>query len=132
MIPDRAIMPLAVALMGGFTIGMIDSILQKQGAPVVTLAVIGAVASAVAGAASVIGVCGRDRGSVALLRAFYGAALFLCIDLGLQAFLRDGRFLLMLVLLLGAAGCTIMLVIPRADPGHERHGPHGGAPQATA
>jgi hypothetical protein len=132
MVPDRAILPLSVGLMGGFTVGMIDSILQKQGDPVITLAVIGAVAAGVAGAASVVGVHGRHKASVAILRAFYGAALFLCVNFAIQAFMHSADFLLMLVLLIGAAISAIMLALPRADTEPERREHPTGTPQPTA
>jgi len=132
MVPDRAILPLAVALMGGFTVGMIDAILQKQGASVVTLAVIGAVASAAAGAVSVIGVRGRGKPSVALLRAFYGAALFLCVNLGIQAFMRDANFPVMIILFIGAVVAGLMLAAPRADTTPDDRDRHRGTPQPTA
>jgi hypothetical protein len=77
----------------------------------------------------VIGEPGRGRAGVAVLRAFFAAALFLCVDLGLQAFLRDGRAILALVLILAAFGSAAMLMAARLRPPQP---PRGASPQASA
>jgi hypothetical protein len=111
--PDRAILPITVAVMGGFFCGLIGSVLELQNPAIVTLAIFGALAALTAGAASVLGVEGRGHASVAILRAFYAALLFLAIDLGLVQFLRDGKFGLALILWIAGGLAAAMLAAPR-------------------
>jgi hypothetical protein len=120
--PDRAIIPFTVATMGGFFCGLVGAVLEMDNGPIAAIAVVGAVASALAGAASVIGCEGEDRSSVATLRVFYAVCLFLAIDVGLVLFLRDGQFGLAVVLWLGAAVAAGMLATPHVQPGEQRSG----------
>jgi hypothetical protein len=113
--PDRAIIPLTIAVMGGFFCGLVGSVLLLADGPILTLAIVGAVASLLAGAVSVLGVEGRGHVSVAILRAFYAALLFLAIDLGLVEFLRNGSFGLALVLWIAGGLAAAMLVAPRVQ-----------------
>ncbi|WP_027004636.1 hypothetical protein [Conexibacter woesei] len=116
--PDRAIIPLALAVMGGFFIGLVGSVLLLQDGPIVVLAVAGASATALGGLVSVVGIPGEGRATVAILRAFYGALLFLAIDLGLVQFLRNGSFIYALVLWIAGAFAAAMLVTPRVRDPH--------------
>jgi hypothetical protein len=111
--PDRAIIPLTIAVMGGFFCGLVGSVLLLQDPAILAIAAAGTAAAVLAGAASVIGVPGRGHASVAILRAFYAALLFLAIDLGLVEFLRNGSFLYAVVLWIGGALAAAMLVAPR-------------------
>jgi hypothetical protein len=111
--PDRAIIPLTVAVMGGFFCGLVGSVLLLQDGAILAIAVAGTLATVLAAAASVLGVPGRGHASVAILRMFYGACLFLAIDLGLVQFLRNGSFLYAVVLWIGGALAAGMLVTPR-------------------
>jgi hypothetical protein len=111
--PDRAIIPLTVAVMGGFFCGLVGSVLLLQDPAILAIAVAGTIATVLAGVASVLGVPGRGHASVAILRAFYGALLFLAIDLGLVEFLRNGSFIYAVVLWIGGALAAAMLVAPR-------------------
>jgi hypothetical protein len=111
--PDRAIIPLTIAVMGGFFCGLVGSVLLLDDGPILAIAVAGTVASLLAGAVSVIGVEGRGHVSVAILRAFYAALLFLAIDLSLVEFLRNGSFLLAVVLWIAAGLAAGMLIAPR-------------------
>ena len=111
--PDRAIIPLTVAVMGGFFCGLIGSVLLMQDPAILAIAVAGTLATVLAAAASVLGVPGRGHATVAILRMFYGACLFLAIDLGLVQFLRNGSFLYAVVLWIGGALAAAMLVAPR-------------------
>ena len=65
--------------------------------------------------ASVLGVPGRGHASVAILRMFYGALVFLAIDLGLVEFLRNGSFGLALILWIAGGLAASMLVAPRVQ-----------------
>jgi drug/metabolite transporter (DMT)-like permease len=116
--PDRAIIPFTVAVMGGFFCGLLCSVLQLQDGPVATVAVAGATAAALAGAVSVLGCEGRDRSrlEVGILRTFYAVVLFLAIDYALVSFLRDASPLAAAVLLLLAALAAGMLATPRVQP----------------
>jgi|HigsolmetaAR202D_1030399.scaffolds.fasta_scaffold10597_2 hypothetical protein len=120
MIPDRAILPMTVGLMGGFFCGMVHAILQKHGEPVLTLAVIGTAAAAASGLVSVLGEDASGQMPVAIFRALFGAALFLCVDFGLLAFMRDGDFALAAVLLTGAGVSMAMLASSRGRDTRER------------
>src|SRR5258707_6357717 len=114
--PDRAIIPFTVAVMGGFFCGLVGSVLELQNPAIATIAAAGTLATVLAAAASVLGVEGRGRGAVAILRMFYGACLFVAIDLGLVQFLRDGRFGIALVLRIGGA------LAARMPPARRSHG----------
>jgi hypothetical protein len=116
--PDRAIIPLTVAVMGGFFCGLVGSVLLMQDPAILAIAIAGTAAAALAGAVSVVGVPGRGHASVAILRALYAALLFLAIDLGLVQFLRNGSFLYALVLWIGGALAAGMLVTPRVRDPH--------------
>jgi hypothetical protein len=111
--PDRAIIPLTIAVMGGFFCGLVGSVLLLQDPAILAIAVAGTIATVLAALASVVGVPGEGRARVAILRAFYGALLFLAIDLGLVAFLRNGSFFHAVVLWIGGAVAAAMLVAPR-------------------
>ncbi|HET6510375.1 MAG TPA: hypothetical protein VFG42_26510 [Baekduia sp.] len=113
--PDRAIIPLTVAVMGGFFCGLVGSVLILDDGPIATLAIVGAIASILAGAVSVVGEPGSGRASVAILRAFYAALLFLAIDLGLVEFLRNGSFGLALILWIAGGLAAAMLVSARVE-----------------
>jgi TRAP-type C4-dicarboxylate transport system permease small subunit len=116
--PDRAIIPLTIAVMGGFFCGLIGSVLLLQDGPITTMAIAGTVATVLAATASVLGVRGRGHASVAILRMFYGACVFLSIDLGLVEFLRNGSFIKALILWIGGALAAGMLVAPRVQDPH--------------
>ena len=111
--PDRAIIPFTVAVMGGFFCGLLCSVLQLQNGPTTVIAIVGVVASALAAMASVLGCEGEDRRTVVILRTFYAVMLFLAIDLALVSFLRDAHAFTALVLLLAAALAAGMLATPR-------------------
>jgi hypothetical protein len=116
--PDRAIIPLTVAVMGGFFCGLVGSVLLLQDGPIAAIAIAGTIATLIAAAASVLGVPGRGHLTVAILRMFYGACLFLAIDLGLVQFLRNGSFIYALLLWIAGALAAGMLVTPRVQDPH--------------
>jgi peptidoglycan/LPS O-acetylase OafA/YrhL len=120
--PDRAIIPFSVAVMGGFVCGMIGSVLQLQNGPIAAIAVAGAFGAAIAGIASVAGCEGRRRRDVALLRTFYAVVLFLAVDYALVSFLRDARPFAAIVLLLLAGLAAGMLATPRVESEPRRDG----------
>jgi hypothetical protein len=119
--PDRAIIPFTVAAMGGFFCGLVGAVLELQNGPIATIAFCGALATALAAAASVLGVPGEDHLSVLVLRVFYGVLLFVAVDFGLVKFLRDGQFGMAMVLWIAGALAAGMLATPRVkDPPEER------------
>jgi len=131
--PDRAVIPFTVSVMGGFFCGLIGSVLELQNGPIVAIAVAGAIAALIAALVSVAGCEGEDRGSVAILRAFFAVCLFLAIDLGLVSFLRDAHPFAALVLFIGAAISAGMLASPRVrQADDERTAPRGGGAQGAA
>lgn len=113
--PDRAIIPLTIAIMGGFFCGLVGSVLILDDGPILAIAVVGTTASVLAGLVSVLGVPGRGHVTVAILRAFYAALLFLAIDLGLVEFLRNGSFGLALILWIAGGLAAGMLIAPRVQ-----------------
>ena len=116
--PDRAIIPLTIAVMAGFFCGLIGSVLLLQDPAILAMAIAGTVGTVLAAAGSVVGEPGRGHVTVAILRAFYGALLFLAIDLGLVQFLRNGSFIYAVVLWIGGALAAGMLVAARARDPH--------------
>ena len=113
--PERAVIPLAVATMLGFLLGLLASVLQLVGGAALTVAIAGCAAVVLAAAASVATCEGETgaRATVGGLRALFGCLLFLGIFLGMQSFLRDGKVLLALVYLVAAGVAAGMLVQPR-------------------
>jgi hypothetical protein len=113
--PDRAVIPLAIATMFGFLLGLMASVLQLIGGAALIVALLGCVAATLAAVGSVLGCEGdpASRRSVAFLRALFGCLLFLGIFLGMQSYLRDGRVILAIVYLAAAGVAAGMLVQPR-------------------
>ena len=99
--PDRAIIPLVTAAMGGFICGLVAAALQLTGAAAFAVGFAGAIICVGAGSASAVKAPGvhEDRFIVGALRAALAAALFSFIYVALLAFLRDGSILLALVFL---------------------------------
>jgi hypothetical protein len=115
--PDRAVIPLAVATMLGFLLGLMASVLQLTGGPSAAVAVVGCIGAALAAGASVLG-CPGDPGErrvVGFLRALFACLLFLGLFLGMQSYLRDGRVILALVELAAAGLAAGMLAQPRVS-----------------
>ena len=113
--PDRAVIPLAVATMAGFLLGLMASVLQLFGGAALTVAVAGCIAVILAAVASVVKCDGdpAERRSVAILRAFFGCLLFLALFLGMQSYLRDGRVILALIYVAAAGVAAGLLARPR-------------------
>lgn len=109
--PDRAIPPLLAGAAAGFTCGIIASVLQLNGAPVVAIAVVGAVAVLLAGLASTAGVEGApgEKPLVGALRGGLGVAVFACVYLAILSLLRDANPLLFVLLLIAAGICGVLL-----------------------
>ena len=121
---ERWVIPLAIATMAGFLLGLLTAVLQLTGGSTLSVGLVGVVASCLGAAGSVIG-C-RHSGQVAILRALFAALTFLGIFLAMLSFLRDGR---PLVFLLWAIFAGVMAGLlrrageprrPREERGDER------------
>ena len=91
--PDRAIIPLLPALSLGFIAGIIAAALQLTSGAALVVGVAGGILVALAAVSSVFGVRGdRDEKMiVAALRAGCAVALYACMFLFIQGFLREGK-----------------------------------------
>ena len=91
--PDRAIIPLLPALSLGFIAGIITAALQLTSGAALVVGVVGAVLVALAALSSVFGVSGdrSEKKIVAALRAACAVALYGCMFLFIQGFLREGE-----------------------------------------
>ena len=90
--PDRAIIPLFVAVAAGFIAGTIAAITEMYGAGAVTLGLIVAVAVFATGVVSVVKIEGEEseRRVVGVLRGLVAAACFGFLYTGIFFALRDG------------------------------------------
>ena len=126
---ERWVIPLAIATMAGFLLGLLTAVLQLTGGSTFAVGLVGVVATCLGAAASIIG-C-REGRQVAILRALFASLMFLGILLAMLSFLRDGR---PLVAFLWAvfAGVMAGLVRRAGEPRrpHEKHGDERGAQPA--
>jgi hypothetical protein len=124
---DRWVIPLAVATMAGFLLGLLTAVLQLTGGSTFAVGLVGVVASCLAAAASVLG--SREGVEVAGLRALFASLAFIGIYLAMLSFLRDGKPIVALLWAIFAAVMTGLLVRAReARPAREaRDGAHGQA-----
>ena len=99
--PDRAIVPLFVAVAAGFIAGVIMAISEAYGATVLTLGVILGVVVFATGVVSVIKAPGEEseRRIVGVLRGLVAAACFGFLYVGIFHALRDGSILGILAIL---------------------------------
>jgi drug/metabolite transporter (DMT)-like permease len=91
--PDRAIIPLFVAVAAGFITGCIAAITEMYGAGAVTLGLVVGIGVFVAGVASVVKTEGEEseRRIVGVLRGLVAAACFAFLYVGIFFALRDGN-----------------------------------------
>ena len=117
--PDRAIIPLLPALSIGFIGGIIAAALQLTSGAALAVAVAGGVVVALAAVSSVFGV-GGDSGEktiVAALRAGCAVALFACMFLFIQGFLREGDASSLIWLVLGVVLALVLSQLRVRDRG---------------
>ena len=122
--PDRAIIPLLPALALGFICGIIAAALQLKTGAAWAVGIAGAVFVAIIASSSVFG-AGSDTGEkaiVAALRAASAMALFACMYLFIQAFLRNGSIGMALVWLVLAFAFAMVLTRLRVRDRGELHG----------
>jgi len=110
---ERWVIPLAVATMAGFLLGLLSAVLQLTGGSTFAVGVVGVVAATLAAAGSIFG--SREGAQVALLRAIFASLMFIGIYLAMLSFLRDGNILL--ALLWGVfAGVMAGLLVGAREP----------------
>jgi hypothetical protein len=118
-VPDRAIIPLLPALSIGFIAGIIAAALQLTGGATLAVGIAGAVVVALAAVSSVFGV-GGDTGEktiVAALRAACALALYGCMFLFIQGFLREGSASSLVWLVLGVVIAIVLTQLRVRDRG---------------
>jgi|1186.fasta_scaffold1295026_1 hypothetical protein len=100
--PDRAVVPLVCGGSAGFLCGLMASVLEMSGGPLVILMLAAGAFGALAGAASVVRAPGADadRRPVAAIRAALTFGYVCCIYLGMVTFLRDGHLIVAVLLML--------------------------------
>ena len=117
--PDRAIIPLLPALSLGFIAGIITAALQLTSGAGLVVGLIGGVFVAMAALSSVFGVSGdrEEKAIVAGLRAACAVALYACMFLFIQAFLREGKATSLVWLVLGIVLAIVLTQLRVRDRG---------------
>ena len=126
--PDRAIIPLLPALSIGFIAGIITAALQLTSGAALVVAIAGGVVVAMAAVSSVFGVSGDkdEKTIVAGLRAACAVALYGCMFLFIQGFLREGKASSLIWLVLGVVLALVLTQLRVRDRGEVRG---AGAPE---
>ena len=101
--PDRATIPLLVAVSAGFITGCIAAITEMYGGGALTLGLLVGVAVFAAGVVSVVKTEGEEseRRIVGVLRGLVAAACFGFLYVGIFHALRDGSILGLLAIVVG-------------------------------
>jgi hypothetical protein len=122
-VPDRAIIPLLPALSIGFIAGIIAAALQLTSGAALAVGVAGGIVVAMAAVSSVFGVSGDkdEKTIVAALRAGCAVALYGCMFLFIQGFLREGKASSLIWLVLGVVLALVLTQLRVRDRG-EVHG----------
>ena len=117
--PDRAIIPLLPALSIGFIAGIITAALQLTSGQGLVVGIVGGVFVAMAALSSVFGVSGdrEEKAIVAGLRAACAVALYACMFLFIQGFLREGKASSMVWLVLGIVLALVLTQLRVRDRG---------------
>jgi hypothetical protein len=118
-VPDRAIIPLLPALSIGFIAGIITAALQLTSGAALIVGIIGAIFVALAAVSSVFGVSGDggEKTIVAALRAGCAVALYGCMFLFIQGFLREGEATSLIWLVLGIVLAVVLTQLRVRDRG---------------
>ena len=117
--PDRAIIPLLPALSLGFIGGIIAAALQLTSGAALAVGVVGGLLVAMAALSSVFGVSGdkQEKTIVAGLRAALAVALYACMFLFIQGFLRHGEATSLVWLVLGVVLAIVLAQLRVRDRG---------------
>ena len=117
--PDRAIIPLLPALSLGFIAGIITAALQLTSGAALVVGIAGGIVVALAALSSVFGVSGDkdEKLIVAALRAGCAVALYACMFLFIQGFLREGKASSLIWLALGVLLALVLTQLRVRDRG---------------
>lgn len=120
--PDRAIIPLLPALSIGFIAGIIAAALQLTSGAALAVGIAGGIVVAMAAVSSVFGVSGDkdEKTIVAALRAGCAVALYGCMFLFIQGFLREGKASSLIWLVLGVVLALVLTQLRVRDRGEVR------------
>ena len=120
--PDRAIIPLLPALSIGFIAGIIAAALQLTSGAALVVGIAGGIVVAMAAVSSVFGVSGDkdEKTIVAALRAGCAVALYGCMFLFIQGFLREGKASSIIWLALGVVLALVLTQLRVRDRGEVR------------
>src|SRR3954471_23225199 len=123
--PDRAVVPLFVAIAAGFICGTIAAITESYGGTVVAIGLLVGAGVLVVGVVSVVKAPGeeRERWIVGALRGLVAAACFGFLYVGLFHALRDGSALGVLAMFV-AGGFALLLTRFRVRDRGELHAGH--------
>jgi hypothetical protein len=118
-VPDRAIIPLLPALSIGFIAGIIAAALQLTSGAALVVGIAGGIVVAIAALSSVFGVSGdrQEKTIVAALRAGLAVALYACMFLFIQGFLREGEASSLVWLVLGVVLAIVLTQLRVRDRG---------------
>ena len=110
--PDRAVIPLMVAVSAAFLVGVIAAVLQIHGGGAIALGFVAGIGVMAAGAFSVAGgdAPARDKNLIGALRGGLAVGLFVFVYIGTLAFLRDGSFVLALLCYAAGRRSTALLI----------------------
>ena len=117
--PDRAIIPLLPALSIGFIAGIISAAMQLTSGATLAVAVAGGLVVALAAVSSVFGVGGEagEKAIVAALPAGCAVALYACMFLFLQSFLREIEAAAVLWFVMGIVFALVLTQLRVRDRG---------------
>jgi branched-subunit amino acid ABC-type transport system permease component len=121
-VPDRAIIPLLPALSIGFIAGIIAAALQLTSGAALVVGIAGGIVVAMAAVSTVFGVSGdkNEKTIVAALRAGCAVALYACMFLFIQGFLREGKASSLIWLALGVLLAIVLTQLRVRDRGELR------------
>lgn len=123
--PDRAVIPLMVAVSTAFIAGVIASVLQIHGGGAIALGFAAGLLVMAAGAFSIAGgkAPAREKNLIGALRGGLAVGLFVFVYIGTLAFLRDGAFALALLCYLLAGGYGLLITRVRWRSEEDREEP---------
>jgi drug/metabolite transporter (DMT)-like permease len=128
--PDRAIIPLFVAIAAGFIAGTIAAITESYGGTVVVIGVLVGIVVLATGVASVVKAEGEEseRWIVGALRGLVAAACFGFLYVGIFYALRDGSPLGVLSVVVAGFFAVLLTRFRVRDRGELHPGHPGGRP----
>jgi hypothetical protein len=118
-VPERAIIAILPAVTLGFIAGMIAAALQLDSTPTLIVGFAGAAVVLLIAASSVLGTGGAagEMTIVAVLRALCAAALYGCMFLFINGFLREGQVSSLVWIVIGIALGLVLTQLRVRDRG---------------